>query len=560
MSMQQRPLELPELRRHIAQYLDQPTLKACTLVNRSWHSEFQPLVWQTFRFSSLLRRPLSDAGLGSISKYAIYIRRLCAHYLDDHTKIPAALHSVLARQCQSLTSLDTIIPNDAEWQVYTALIAVNKQLQRVHLRNRHGFKQYIAADQLPPVLVGHQQLRLLTIDGSVSVATLRQILETVPSLEEIHIGNASTPSLMLDMMKAITSNPPSTAPTTSLFKLQRLDIDDVCEDPAMATLLAQCPYLETLRLPNMTRPVCTALCKMFSIRGQFPQLRRLTLSSDKVNQHRRRAAILESVPRQQLVQVALYTAGSDEIRQLIDRQNHSLEDVFVRSDDHGLVVEFLARCRRLKRLSVDGDRLVDVRHLLAKTWVCQGLEVFDVAVGVDRQCKDATMLGYAAAEKAGFAVKRSCSRRREEEGGGGAGVGGAGGTGGNAEDHRRMEHEQAEMLFLQRLGQLMQLRQLEKAVDNFFRPKVSSMDLSWRLSNGLLLLAGLSQLERLHLGSEPTQIGEAELLFMKVHWPRLRLLNSYKPLPKEARDWIRVHWPGLKVDEGLFAPITLLPE
>ncbi|KAG0239916.1 hypothetical protein BGW41_007399 [Actinomortierella wolfii] len=568
------PWDLPELRHHIAQYLDQPTLKTCALLNRAWHEEFQPLVWRTFRFTSLQRRPLTEEGMQSIQKNAHWMRKLCAHYLDDYSRIPTTLHATLAHRCQSLVVVDIIFASDPEWLLYMALISVNTKLRRIHLRNRHGYKQFIRAEQLSWILARHSELQLLTIDGSVSVATLHQILCAVPSLDEIHISRdmapipPSTPPSFVsntstiassvanqDNNSTITATPSSTVDsdntTATTFRLKQFTIEDSCEDPALAAVLAKCPNLEALRIPNMTEGVSTELCKVLKC-GALPHLRRLTLSADKM-QHSLHSAIIDSFPQNQLRHVAIYTASTKEVLRLIDRHHDSLEDVYVRLDEHHALIDFLSRCHRLRQLSIDGDRLVDVRYLLERPWICKQLEIFDVAVGVDRHCKDATLLRHASNEKRAVAYRKG-GIRSNSTGGGNPTESNDGG------DIPRQEWEQAEVVFMQRLGDLTCLQQIEKATDNFFRPKTSHMDLSWQLTNGLVYLARLSKMERIHLGCEPKHFGEAELEFMKAHWPQLKRLNAYRPLTKEAQNWIQQHWPELTVDEGLFANITLLPE
>src|SRR5690349_12753770 len=44
--MTHHPLELSEVRLHIAQYLPLADHKACALVRKAWYDDFQPLIWQ----------------------------------------------------------------------------------------------------------------------------------------------------------------------------------------------------------------------------------------------------------------------------------------------------------------------------------------------------------------------------------------------------------------------------------------------------------------------------------------------------------------------------------
>jgi len=42
--------DIPELRHHIAQYLDFATLKAFTVVCKAWHLDAQPILWSRFKY------------------------------------------------------------------------------------------------------------------------------------------------------------------------------------------------------------------------------------------------------------------------------------------------------------------------------------------------------------------------------------------------------------------------------------------------------------------------------------------------------------------------------
>jgi len=69
-----RPLEIPELRHHVAQFLERRELTACALVSRDWHRSFVPYVWQSLDIVSQFNDYEISAAV--FQKHSSYIETL----------------------------------------------------------------------------------------------------------------------------------------------------------------------------------------------------------------------------------------------------------------------------------------------------------------------------------------------------------------------------------------------------------------------------------------------------------------------------------------------------
>ncbi|KAF9967815.1 hypothetical protein BGZ73_000351, partial [Actinomortierella ambigua] len=115
-------------------------------------------------------------------------------------------------------------------------------------------------------------------------------------------------------------------------------------------------------------------------------------------------------------------------------------------------------------------------------------------------------------------------------------------------DETKADWEQAQTMFMMRLGTLTRLKRLElwevlPISDQPYR------GLTCRLDAGLSQLHALHHLEVLSMGYLWAGIGIAELDWMKRHFVRLWKLDTYKIVAQEVHHWLREHWPDLTVIE-----------
>ncbi|KAF9996166.1 hypothetical protein BGZ65_008235, partial [Modicella reniformis] len=51
------PLQLPEIIQEVANFVEDPSLRACALVSKTWYQVFHPLIWSDVRFRLFQHNP-----------------------------------------------------------------------------------------------------------------------------------------------------------------------------------------------------------------------------------------------------------------------------------------------------------------------------------------------------------------------------------------------------------------------------------------------------------------------------------------------------------------------
>ncbi|KAG0237601.1 hypothetical protein BGW42_000428 [Actinomortierella wolfii] len=106
---------------------------------------------------------------------------------------------------------------------------------------------------------------------------------------------------------------------------------------------------------------------------------------------------------------------------------------------------------------------------------------------------------------------------------------------------------EAEQLFMQRLGDLIHLRELDLGTEDCKDiPTKDHTCLTWSLANGLDHLRGLSKLQWLVRGRGRFLQDVKDLEWMKRHWPNLREMTCV-PLDDGTQQWFKEHMPSLKI-------------
>jgi hypothetical protein len=144
--------DLPELRQHIARYLDLDSLKACSLVCKAWHLDFHTVLWR--RFSYKVPQSLSES-TGELSRWLdiasrkAYLFRHVYHKESRRAMVPE-ISDILLDRCHGLITIEAFVggvkggdPVRYWEETLRLLIEQNKvSLRRLQLRevisNPHG--------------------------------------------------------------------------------------------------------------------------------------------------------------------------------------------------------------------------------------------------------------------------------------------------------------------------------------------------------------------------------------------------------------------------------------
>ncbi|KAG0050809.1 hypothetical protein BGZ90_006942 [Linnemannia elongata] len=537
--MTHHPLELSEVRLHIAQYLPLADHKACALVRKEWYDDFQPLIWQ--RLS--LGIPVQSMRLSSSSlddktqqrvrevddlyKNAHLVKHLTAWIVHETAK---EQYETLFERFDHLVTLEAWASDRDGWEAFKELIRRNDGLQQVKLDDFSRVWRNIADPDLHTALSEgkHTQLRRLDITCETTVASLLSILEACPALDELIVDRslATRSEIKQDSDQQegegytslpipLTTPPTASAPT---FSLQQLLLKANVSDPAFIDLLKRCPRLWRLGFNAMTDVIHQGICTLLQA-GLLPNLNTVHFARQFFSCPRH-SDILFSVPPQQLKEVEIEDPYPDMVAALYELHSETLERVrFSHVPNPVGFTGFLLRCPKIKQLevSVGGQEYADIRYLIASPWACLDLEVLEVkSLGLSKEVPSSDVeaplpewiLELAADEKNEYAP--GCP-----------------------------EWEQAQIVFMKRLGEMSKLRKLKMGD--------AKSSLTWSLSTGFAYLAELWALEEVDFGAQSKVDSIAELEFMKDCWPNLQKMVSAELAPGE-RKWLDENWPELTVE------------
>ncbi|KAK3806644.1 MAG: hypothetical protein J3Q66DRAFT_374976 [Benniella sp.] len=484
-------INLPELRQHIAQYLDSTTLEAFSLVCKAWYLDAQPILWS--RFSS--KAPWSPGS----SEYVLWLDTIrknadsFKHTFHDEYDEPIVpeIRDILLNRCHSLISIEL---NVAEVNVENAchnweetlrpLIVQNRaSLRRLHLRAIDG--PFMASLQLPTLMPSLLHLRTLELNvKQMTVEDLLPVLDACPiSLESLNLVLGLRRSREYDEEDSATYPHHST-----LLRLKHLRIYTSCSSGALEDVLSR------LAVHSLDELLVHGIFVAWMFRPPKDALWQLTRLHLTGGIYRCLSELLGAIQPHQLCHVHLGWMDIKCAMQLAKQQHQSLEflNVSFGEDEETGLSDILVKCGKLKHLVFSAHPFVDIQVLIDPEypWVCTELEVFEGTFGLSRT------------PQARFTLIAETNRAN-----------GAGNP------------EQIEDRFMQRLGQLTRLRRLVQ--------KGSSLGqdiMVWSLSSGLEHLDGLVNLRTLGFddGSLPKGIGIPEAAFMKQHWHGLKELACYE--------------------------------
>ncbi|KAK3806669.1 MAG: hypothetical protein J3Q66DRAFT_445260 [Benniella sp.] len=520
--------DLPELRRHIAQYLDFDTLKAFSVVCKAWYLDAQPLLWSCFKCQ------VPQECSASPEEYALWldtIRKNARHicYVVYRELLSPGIREILLGQCHSLVSIRMDIsarhfqdPVCGWEETLRPLLAQN----RVTLRSLElHWNEYIPMTILPSLLTSLPNLRSFELfTKPMMVEDVLPILNGCPSsLERLGLYTDLIRGNELDQGDSV--NNPDYSSITAIANPLRLKF--LCM-PSSAIQRSMEEILSLVAVHSLQElRIETAYCLQISpiIRDALWRLTSLHVKDWQSGDERALPGILEAIHPHQLCRVNVDSMTRECIAKLIEMQHQSLESLNVQFEEGrhtGALADILATCGRLKRLTFSCWPFVNIQTLIdpQKPWVCTELEVFEGYFGLalPEEPRDLGRLGFSES------VDVKTFRRIEEQ-------------------------------FMHRLGRLTNLRCLVQNIsaipavyDQFKDEGMKQRTVEWSLASGLEHLHGLVHLRTFKiLDQDPREwIGVSEMMFIKQHWQSLREMVCKDVGDMDVQEWLATEWPELK--------------
>ncbi|KAK3806672.1 MAG: hypothetical protein J3Q66DRAFT_406811 [Benniella sp.] len=519
--------DLPELRQHIAQYLDFDTLKAFSVVCKAWYLDARPILWSCFKCQ------VPQECSASPEEYAFWldtIRKNARHicYVVYRELLAPGIREILLGQCHSLVSI------------------------RMDISVRHFQDPVFGWEKTPrPLLAQHSvTLRQLELywNEYIPMTILPSLLTSLPNLRSFELFTNTM--LVKDVLPILNGCPSSLERLglyTDLIRGNELDQGDSVNNPdySSITAIANPLRLKFLQMPTsgirgsmeeiLSRlaghslqelRIDAAYCLQISpmIRDALWRLTSLHLKDWQSGDEWALPRILEAIHPHQLCRVNVDSMTRECIAKLIEMQHQSLESLNVQFEEGhtGALADILATCGRLKSLTFMGLPFVNIQTLIdpQKPWVCTELEVFDGYLGLalPEKPRDLGRLGFNKS------VDATTSRRMEDQ-------------------------------FMHRLGQLTNLRCLVQNIcDNptvyqqLQHDGMKQRTVEWSLASGLGHLHGLVHLRTFKIVDHCPRkwIGVPEMMFIKQHWQSLREMSCKDVGGIAVQKWLATEWPELK--------------
>ncbi|KAF9359423.1 hypothetical protein BGX34_008365 [Mortierella sp. NVP85] len=320
--------DLPELRQHIAQYLDFATLKAFSLVPQECSASPEKYAhW-----------------LETIRKNAISFRHII--YFGDRDPIAPEIYDIMLDRCHGLVSISLFAEPDGQLTAPPIIGAIR----------RHD------GGGGPPSNLGWMP-KFARTPWRAYTSHKKKGSDRGDFVN--HPGNSSTTSI-----------------ATSL-RLKYLKMPYAFYQGFMEDILSR---LAAHSLDDLRVSARYSLRLSPIIQDALWRLTSLWLQEVESGQEKSLLVILEAIHLHQLRRVTLYQVDTESIAKLVEKQHQSLEFMEVQFDeDHsGALADILATCGRLKSLTFSGRHFTDIGALIdpQKPWVCTELEVFSGSLGI----------------------------------------------------------------------------------------------------------------------------------------------------------------------------------
>jgi len=382
--------DLPELRQHIAQYLDFATLKAFSLVCKAWYLDARPFLWGCFKGWVLQKCSASPEEyalwLDAIRKNAIWFRHIrdfgvhdtsCTRdlrYLAGSMPQPRLDHN--AYFLKTFSGRGTV----CRWEeTLRPLIEQNRiTLRQLELHSAENLSMTF----LPSLLASLPHLKSLALTSNVMMTEdVLSILDGCPSsLERLCLNTSLERRSKHDQGDSVNNPDYSSIPSIRLkyLRLLRSAFKGSVED-ILSRLAAH-------SLEDLWIDAAYPLRISPTVRDTLWRLTSLTMSEKEWGHERALPGILEAIQPHQLRQASVNRMNTECVAKLIEKQHQSLESLSVHFEEGhaGAFADILATCGRLKSLTVAAPPFVSIGTLIdpQKPWVCNELEVLEGRFGL----------------------------------------------------------------------------------------------------------------------------------------------------------------------------------
>ncbi|KAF9352582.1 hypothetical protein BGX26_009643 [Mortierella sp. AD094] len=237
--------DIPELRIHLAQFLDDVQLAVASAVCKSWNATFTPILYSQIIWneSSVGKKPSKKA----IQAHAAHIRAL--DILGDVKQFPFGDSTNIEDLYLGYVSMDPKI-----WDQLLKLITYNPGLHSVNINLLTD--QYISSREIMKALCHCKSLRTLSIT-----------LETLDADMAEHLFNACShlEDLSLDILKFTGVEPMDKWTVFPNIKILSLMVEDGLSSRQQLQIIGKCPQLRSIFWHFSYKDVtCKEVCEVFS--------------------------------------------------------------------------------------------------------------------------------------------------------------------------------------------------------------------------------------------------------------------------------------------------------
>ncbi|KAG0272646.1 hypothetical protein BGZ95_011572 [Linnemannia exigua] len=471
------------------------------LVNKTWKSAFQPLVWRHLSFSGARFSTLFD----NSDDFTKVILKNAAHieYLQFRGCSNPATFLLFFSPCRNIRSLSCHLKFELPQDVFACLAIVeqNQGLDSFYLSGI-PIKRLGVAQKFLQVLSQHTSLRSVefeSADSKISEHLLTAILQSIPPTLEF-----------LDLKWSIEIQDDNdfeyrdhhvTLPGWSDNGIKTIELNRVLtgyEDSVVIPFLRHCVHLKSFRPPpNLTIESGPHLTQI--LREHCPSLKSVLISNqdhDSVI-----AAVVNGSRALEEFRIRYYgSVGSDLVSSLVVQATHlhTIEfenGIFVRSAD---IQTILSTCPGLRTFTVedwqeDGhESFLEIKDMVSSPWVCLGLRNLMLPMGSNY----------------GVSVEQG------------------------AENIRQQRQGVITKAYKQ-LGALKELRTLSFGVrvpqensNQFLLDLEGHQDFDMTLATGLDEMKDLKRLWRLEVSGLRHRMREKELEWIDANWPSFEFLGG----------------------------------
>lgn len=471
------PLDLPEVRAHIGQYLDQSSAHASLLVSRDWNASFADLIWREIIVRGVATHP-GNPPLSLLARKTAFVRSLRFDFICSSEHLSA--------ECDQLEHLVLQSPALGIHDFHELSEDIHTKFQELILRNERTLqslkiytpKPYLSTRFWDTVLrcqnLASLCLNCTAIEWKCSWMFWK-ICSRVGSVEVANVRFHEAP--VADDSSPMPNTPFRRIKSLHLKQLdgmsliQQLEVFKKC--PQLTRLWWEFDHSEGRSFP------AKAFCESI-VTGQWPHLHSLSLSPSCMTDQDL-AIILGGLNSMTVLELPSANIGP-LASVAIEKHFPTLEQLNLIPGQKGVDLAALSnmvliRCGNLKSIKTEVMSLKELSEVPDVGWACQGLHHLEMRF-------DFSLLAGQPEQEA-----------------------------------------QYRDLLLQQLGSLTQLRTLDISRR---QPHIATKEVALRLSlnHGLHALSGLARLERLNfLGSEQRwTMNEANWII--EHWKQLKEIKG----------------------------------